>query len=218
MPAPPAAAHWLEKSERGTSASASASASLWSQFHRSQAPKLDMEKPTQVPKETSPEGQGPLEGSSWSTPNTWSVWMIWNLNHLDTWLLPGSSSGCLWQRLQSGALIAAGPVVQWCVPQKKASLCSSRELRDTNDPGPLMKPHNTLQKGPPDPVYITKMLHIEQSCALIAGGYVGWKVMHIWGNYITATTSQHEKQCRFEAILHGLKRVRRQSDQLLCSL
>ena len=47
---------------------------------------------------------------------------------------------------------------QWCsggVPQKKASLCSSRELRDTNDPGPLMKPHNTLQKGP-NPVCITK--------------------------------------------------------------
>ena len=69
--------------------------------------------------------------------------------------------------------MAAGPVVQWCVPQKKASLCSSRELRDTNDPGPLMKPHNTLQKGPPHPVYLTKMLHIEQSCAWVAGGYVG---------------------------------------------
>ena len=142
-----------------------------------------MEKPIQVPEEGIEKGteDGPAGASpglavfGWfGTSITWTL--AYYLDHLldacdrDYNLDP-------WSQLD-----------QWCsggVPQKKASLCSSRELRDTNDPGPLMKPHNTLQKGPPHPVYLTKMLHIEQSCAWVAGGYVGWKVMHIWGNYIT---------------------------------
>ena len=61
---------------------------------------------------------------------------------------------------------------QWyALPQKKASLCSSQELRDTNDPGPLMKPHNTLQKGP-HPVNSAQFEDATLS-SLVEGGNAG---------------------------------------------
>ena len=132
----------------------------------------------------------------WEEEKNFFVWIflgliIWTLGYLDhllnTW----------WSRLPSGPLL-----IVWTSAQKKASLCSSRELGDTNDPGPLMKPHNTLGHNLKIPSTVSILYLVFSNYIGEGGNYcrmksyadlyntvpgrnyiVVWKAMQIWCHY-----------------------------------